>query len=94
MKNNQVIVVLVVLLFFMLASTAFLVHRYTASITRLQELQSRAGLINNTRIFTQSLFTDSTDYSKKNPAILPILQAATNSAAEAAVSTATPRNSK
>ncbi|MDB6065148.1 MAG: hypothetical protein JWR26_1356 [Pedosphaera sp.] len=94
MKNNQVIVVLVVLLFLMLASTAFLVHRYTSSITRLQELQTRAGLINNTRIFTQSLFTDATEYSKKNPAILPILQAATNSAAEAAMSAAAPKTSK
>jgi type II secretory pathway pseudopilin PulG len=56
--------------------SAWLTVRYTASIRRMQMLQNQVLAVNNARGVLQSLLNEVGEYSKKNPAILPILQPA------------------
>ncbi len=81
MKNNQLTLILIILFFLATLDTAWLVIRYNISLHRLQEAQSRgrAALILG-KVFNQ-LIGESVEYSKKNPAIEPILQSLTNQAA-------------
>jgi hypothetical protein len=78
MKNNQLTLILVILFFLTTLATGLLVVRYNSSVHKLQDAKLRA---NNAvvlgRVFNQ-LITESVEYSKKNPAIDPILQSLTN----------------
>ncbi len=71
MKNNQIISVLVGILFITTGATCFLLVRYHSAHRKFQELQAE---LNTTRAFVQAISTDAVEYSKKNPAIDPILK--------------------
>jgi hypothetical protein len=81
MKNNQLTLILVILFFLTTLATVGLIVRYNISVHRLQAARANA---NNAvilgKVFTQ-LVAESAEYSKKNPAINPILQSLTNRAA-------------
>jgi hypothetical protein len=81
MKNNQLTLILVILFFLTTLATVGLIVRYNISVRRLQDARVRA---NNAvilgKVFNQ-LIAESAEYSKKNPAIDPILQSLTNRAA-------------
>jgi len=71
MKSNQLIALLVGILCITTGVTAFLVFQYHSAHNKFQELQ--AGF-NNTRAIVQAISADALEYSKKNPAIDPLLK--------------------
>jgi hypothetical protein len=71
MKNNQLIAMLVGILFITTGITGFLLLRYNLAHRKLQEIEAR---LNNTKAFVQALSADAIEYSKKNPAIDPLLK--------------------
>jgi hypothetical protein len=81
MKNNQTALVLVGLLFLMSLGTALLLYRYNSSARELQDLSLKIQLANNTQSFMQQLLNQVVEYSKRDPAVLPLLQWATNNTA-------------
>jgi uncharacterized protein YcsI (UPF0317 family) len=48
--------------------------RYVATTRELRSLQTQANLINNNRTMINALANDAVEYSKKNPAIDPVLE--------------------
>lgn len=74
MKTSHTIPVLMVLLIASLVINAGLSYQYLRSVRKLQEMQSVR--IQITRVLTvfQAMVGDATEYGKRNPAILPILQ--------------------
>ena len=74
MKNNPLTTVLLgVLTVSALLSVGFC-WRYVSNARELRSLQTQANLINNNRTMINSLANDTVEYSKKNPAIDPILE--------------------
>ncbi len=74
MKNNSLTTILLgVLTVSTLLSVGFC-WRYVASTRELRTLQTQASMINNNRTMINSLASDAVEYSKKNPAIDPILE--------------------
>lgn len=53
---------------------------YVLNVRTLQRLQARAFAINNDRAVLQALVADCVEYSKKNPALEPLLQPLTSRA--------------
>ena len=49
---------------------------YISNTRELRSLQGQANLINNNRTVINALATDTVEYSKKNPAIDPVLESA------------------
>ncbi|MDB6015815.1 MAG: hypothetical protein JWR19_304 [Pedosphaera sp.] len=74
MKNNPLALMLVLVLFLSTLFTAWLAVSYNLSLRKLQQLQPKVAAATNTRSLMQALFNDATEYSKKNPAIIPVLQ--------------------
>ncbi len=66
---------LVVLTISALASVV-LCYRYLAAARELRQLQVQAAMVNQNRTLIGALATETMEYSKKNPAIDPILEAA------------------
>ena len=74
MKNNPLTTVLLgVLTISALLSVGFC-WRYVSNTRELRTLQTQANMINNNRTMINSLANDTVEYSKKNPAIDPILE--------------------
>jgi hypothetical protein len=74
MKNNPMTTVLLgVLTVSALLSVGFC-WRYVSTTRELRSLQTQANLINNNRTMINALANDAVEYSKKNPAIEPILE--------------------
>ena len=73
MKNSPVVPVLVGILFVCGLLTAVFSFWYYVSFKELQRLQAQYISINNNRNAAQSLAAEAVEYSKKNPAIDPIL---------------------
>ena len=74
MKNNPLTTVLLgVLTVSTLLSVGFC-WRYISNTRELRSLQTQANLINNNRTMITALANDTVEYSKKNPAIDPILE--------------------
>ena len=73
MKNSPVLPILVGVLFVCGAMTAAFSFWYFISIKELQRLQAQYVGINNNRNAVQSLAAEAVEYSKRNPAIDPIL---------------------
>ncbi len=71
MKNNQLISMLVGILFITTGMAGFLVFQYHSAHTKFQEIQAE---FNNTRALVQAISADAVEYSKKNPAIDPLLK--------------------
>jgi len=74
MKNNPLTVALVAVLAVCAVATAVLSATFTFKLRKLGAMQTRLIQINNVNGFLRSLSADSLEYSKKNPAINPLLQ--------------------
>jgi len=74
MKSNPVTSLLLVVLFVNAVFTALMTFNYVQSIRTLQTLQiQRAAMSRELNVFN-SLVTETLEYSKRNPAIEPVLQ--------------------
>lgn len=79
MKNNQIIAALTGVFVLCAVYTMFKAWNYHVYLKRLTLAQDRANAVRmQLRPMLFSLMNDTTEYSKKNPAVLPILQALTN----------------
>ena len=56
-------------------ATASLAFYYVRSVQKLNRLQFQTAIINRNRALVNALVSESVEYSKRNPAIDPILQA-------------------
>ena len=87
MRNNSFAAVLVGLLFISAVAAAVQVLRLSFATRDLRRMHPRIVEINAHWNLTQALLNDTLEYSKRNPAIDPLLQSMnfkTNSAAGAA----------
>jgi len=74
MKSNPVTSLLLAVLFVNAAFTALMTFNYVRSMRALQTLQvQRAAMTRELNIFN-SLVNDTLEYSKRNPAVEPVLQ--------------------
>jgi hypothetical protein len=78
MKNNQLIAVLTGVFFLCALTTAYNTYRYHVSTHALLDMQGRAAYVDTVRPILESLLHDTIEYSKKNPAINPLLASVTN----------------
>lgn len=74
MRSNPLGAILVTLLFMCAVGTTWLSIRYVTATRELQRLQGEAAMINNALTAAQMLANEAIEYSKRNPAIDPILQ--------------------
>ncbi len=80
MKNNQVLAVVTGLFFVCAVVTMFNVWNYRAALKTLAQNEAKANYVRGVMTPTlNGLVYDTQEYSKKNPAVVPILQALTNS---------------
>jgi hypothetical protein len=79
MKNNQVIAVMTGIFFVCSLVTFFNIWNYHSTMKQLGEWETRANYVRNVlNPMLSSLVNDTTEYSRKNPAVIPILQSLTN----------------
>jgi hypothetical protein len=91
MKNNQVLTVVTALFFVCSLVTIFNMWNYRSALNQLGQTEAKANYVRGTLTPTlQSLVYDTTEYSKKNPAVVPILQALSNSVMRASSPAAKP----
>ena len=76
MKNNPLTTVLLGALTISALLSVGLCWRYISNTRELRSLQAQATIINNNRTVINALANDTVEYSKKNPAIDPILESA------------------
>ena len=74
MKSNPLTAALVAVLAVCAIATVVLSGTFTYKLRKLGAVQPRLVQINNINGFLRSLSADSLEYSKKNPAISPLLQ--------------------
>ena len=74
MKSNSLAVALVGMLLVVAAFTAWFAVTFNLSYLQLRRLQARAATYTNNRALVQNLAGDLVEYSKRNPAIDPVLQ--------------------
>ena len=74
MKNNPLTTVLLGALTVSALLSVGFCWRYVSNTRELRGLQTQANMINNNRTMINALATDVAEYSKKNPAIDPILE--------------------
>jgi hypothetical protein len=75
MKNNQVTFALVSVLFLSTLITAGLLFFYNRNLRNLADVQFKAQQVQvNVNRISSSMLTDAVEYSKKNPAIDPLLK--------------------
>jgi hypothetical protein len=74
MKSNPLTAALVAVLAVCAIATVVLSATFTLKLRKLGTVQARLMQINNVNGFLRSLSADSLEYSKKNPAINPLLQ--------------------
>src|ERR1044071_6284629 len=73
MKSNALASLLTGAVMVCALTVAFLSIRYFFTLRELQKLQAQYVFMNNTRNAAQALAADAMEYSKRNPAIDPIL---------------------
>ena len=73
MKNNALATVLVVALFALGLCACFQSMRYFFTLRRLAALQNQVNQVNFRLNVAQALVNESAEYSKRNPALDPIL---------------------
>lgn len=78
MKNNQVIAVMTGIFFVCAVVTFFNIWNYHVSLKQLGEWEARANYVRILNPELTALLNDTAEYSKKNPAVVPILQSLTN----------------
>lgn len=74
MKNNALTATFLGMLLVSTLFTAVLTYRYIASLRKLRGLQPVIVQINYSRNFVQALVNETQEYSKKYPALEPLLQ--------------------
>lgn len=74
MKNQLWTVLLFLVLVLLVLTSSGLAYVYVRSTKKLQTLQAQANVITQYRTVIQSLANEAIEYSKRNPAIDPILQ--------------------
>jgi hypothetical protein len=74
MRNNALMNLLVALTALTVVATAGLAAYYVRSVQRLNRLQLQSAVINRNRALINSLAGEVVEYSKRNPAIDPVLQ--------------------
>jgi hypothetical protein len=74
MKNNQLPMMLVFVLLLSALFSAWLTHRYTSALGRIDRLQITIQEVRGSQTLLQSVVNDTVKYSETHPAILPILQ--------------------
>ena len=85
MKNNQVIAALTGILVLSSVWTFYETWSYRSSLQRMGVAQMHAAYVKSVEMpVMQSLLNDTTEYSKKNPAVLPVLQVLSNNIARPA----------
>lgn len=85
MKNNQILSALTGIFLLCSLVTFYNVWHYRNSLKQLSEIQGRASYVRSVlEPMLQSLLNDTVEYSKKNPAVMPILQLLTNGPARTA----------
>jgi len=76
MKNDSLSATLIGVLFLSAVLSLVFCGLYTKSSRDTRLLQSQIGNINNRRAYINALAGETLEYSKKNPAIDPILESA------------------
>jgi hypothetical protein len=74
MKNTPLTTILLGALTLSALASVVLCWLYISNTRELRTLQSQASLINNNRTVITALANDTVEYSKKNPAVDPILE--------------------
>jgi hypothetical protein len=74
MKNNPLNTILLGVLTLSALFSVVLCWLYISNTRELRSLQAQANIINNNRTVMTALANDTMEYSKKNPAIDPILE--------------------
>ncbi|HOC58102.1 MAG TPA: hypothetical protein PKI20_20965 [Verrucomicrobiota bacterium] len=74
MKTNPLTRVLLGVLVVSALASVVLCWLYISDTRQLRSLQGQANIINNNRTVMTALANDTLEYSKKNPAIDPILE--------------------
>lgn len=74
MKNNALTVALLGMLLVSACFSAERTYRYVVSLRKLRGLQPTIFQINYNRNFMQALLNETQEYSKKYPALEPLLQ--------------------
>jgi|HubBroStandDraft_6_1064221.scaffolds.fasta_scaffold2136762_2 hypothetical protein len=84
MKNNQIIAALTGIFILCALVSCYNVWRFRSGLNQLNDLQQRAAYVKGIEgPLMNALLTDTVEYSKKNPAVTPILQALTNNMSKA-----------
>ncbi|HEV2392022.1 MAG TPA: hypothetical protein VG146_06625 [Verrucomicrobiae bacterium] len=76
MRNSPLTTVLLFILFLSALASLFLCWRYIAYAREFRDLQREVVAVQSRRAFIQSLASETLEYSKRNPAIDPILEGA------------------
>jgi hypothetical protein len=74
MRHNALTNLLVGLAALSMVATAGLAGLYVRSVQKLNRLQFQTAVINRNRALANSLANEAVEYSKRNPAIDPVLQ--------------------
>lgn len=89
MKNSPLTTVLLGVLTVSALASVVLCWLYISNIRELRSFQAQANIINNNRAVMSALANDAVEYSKKNPAIDPILESVGLKPSKSATSTST-----
>ncbi len=73
MKNSSIAAIFVAILLLSVSVTALLAYRYIHNTSYLQVLQDQVLQVGSNRSRASALAADAVEYSKRNPAIDPIL---------------------
>ena len=76
MRNSPLTTVLLVILVVSALASVLLCWLYISNTRQLRVLQTQIQMVNNNRALITSLANECLEYSKKNPAIDPLLESA------------------
>jgi len=74
MKNSPLLTILLGALVLSALASAVMCCMFISTTRQLRTLETQNALINNNRAVVNSLLNDTIEYSKRNPAILPVLE--------------------
>jgi hypothetical protein len=84
MKKSPFTTILMVVLVLSALLSVFLCYAYVSNTRELALLRTQVAQVNNNRALVNALANEVMEYSKKNPAVLPILESITVRATNAA----------
>ncbi len=74
MKNNMLALLLAAILLLTTVLNLWLVHSYHSALNSIRAITPEMARVQNARNVIGALVNDLNEYSRKNPAILPLLQ--------------------